>query len=55
MEVVHSRYAGIDISKKDAKVCVRIQGRGRTRTRATTYIGRTPGANQDFPGAPVPV
>ena len=35
MEVVHSRCAGIDISKKDAKACVRIQGRGRTRTRAT--------------------
>ena len=26
MEVVHPRCAGIDISKKDAKVCVRIQG-----------------------------
>ena len=35
MEVVHSRCAGIDISKKDAKACVRIQGRGRIRTRAT--------------------
>ena len=35
MEVVHSRCAGIDISKKDAKVCVRIQGRGRTRTAVT--------------------
>ena len=35
MEVVHPRCAGIDISKKDAKVCVRIQGRGRTRTAVT--------------------
>jgi transposase len=35
MEVVHPRCAGIDISKKDAKVCVRIQGRGPTRTAAT--------------------
>ena len=35
MEVVHARCAGIDISKKDAKVCVRIQGRGRIRTTAT--------------------
>jgi hypothetical protein len=26
MEVVHPRCAGIDISKKDAKVCIRIQG-----------------------------
>jgi len=35
MEVVHPRCAGIDISKKDAKVYVRIQGRGRTRTAVT--------------------
>jgi len=35
MEVVHQRCAGIDISKKDAKVCVRIQGRGRRATTAT--------------------
>ncbi len=28
MEVIHSRCAGIDISKKDAKVCVRV-GWGR--------------------------
>ena len=26
MEVVHPRCAGIDVSKRDAKVCVRIQG-----------------------------
>jgi transposase len=35
MEVVHPRCAGIDISKRDAKVCVRIQGRGSRRTSAT--------------------
>ena len=35
MEVVHPRCAGIDISKKDAKVCVRIQGRGSRATAAT--------------------
>jgi transposase len=35
MELVHARCAGIDISKKDAKVCVRVQGRGKTRTVAT--------------------
>ena len=35
MEVVHPRCAGIDISKKDAKVCVRIQGRGSRATSAT--------------------
>lgn len=35
MDVVHPRCAGIDISKTDAKVCVRIQGRGSTRTAST--------------------
>jgi len=35
MELVHARCAGIDISKKDAKVCVRVQGRGKSRTVAT--------------------
>lgn len=35
MEVVHPRCAGIDISKKDAKVCVRVQGRGSRATTAT--------------------
>lgn len=29
---MHERCAGIDISKADAKVCVRVQGRGRRRT-----------------------
>ena len=29
MEVVHARCAGLDISKKDAKVCVRVAGAGR--------------------------
>jgi transposase len=35
MEVIHPRCAGIDISKKDAKVCVRVQGRGSRSTTAT--------------------
>lgn len=35
MDVVHPRCAGIDISKKDAKVCVRVQGRGNRATSAT--------------------
>lgn len=30
--MVHPRCAGIDISKRDAKVCVRIQGSGKRRT-----------------------
>ena len=30
MDVVHPRCAGIDISKKDAKVCVRVQGQGES-------------------------
>ena len=35
MEVVHSRCAGLDISKKDARVCVRVAGAGRRRTLET--------------------
>ena len=35
MEVVHPRCAGMDISKKDAKVCVRIAGAGRRKTIET--------------------
>ena len=35
MDVVHPRCAGIDISKKDAKVGVRIQGSGGNRTVST--------------------
>jgi len=43
MEVIHPRRAGIDVSKKDAKVCVRVQGRGRrgTSTTATTWGSTT--------------
>jgi transposase len=35
VEVVHRRCAGIDVSKKDAKVCVRVQGAGRRATQST--------------------
>jgi len=35
MDVVHPRCVGIDCSKKDAKVCVRIQGQGRRRGSST--------------------
>ena len=31
MDVVHPRCAGVDISKRDAKVCVRIAGAGRAK------------------------
>jgi transposase len=41
VEVVHRRCGGIDISKKDAKVCVRVEGSGR---RATTASVTTWGA-----------
>src|ERR1700758_1240175 len=41
MEVIHRRCAGIDVSKKDAKVCVRVQGSGR---RATSTTGSTGGS-----------
>jgi transposase len=35
MEVIHPRCAGVDVSKRDAKVCVRVQGRGRRGTSTT--------------------
>jgi transposase len=43
MEVLHPRCAGVDVSKKDAKVCVRVQGSGRrgTSTTITTWGSTT--------------
>ena len=43
MEVVHVRCAGLDISKKDAKVCVRVAGAGRRKTveAVTTWSSMT--------------
>ena len=43
VEVVHARCAGLDISKKDAKVCVRIAGAGRRKTveTVTTWSSMT--------------
>src|SRR6476646_8603549 len=35
MEVVHPRCAGIDVSKQDAKVCIRIQGSNGRKTSST--------------------
>ena len=35
MDVVHSRCAGVDVSKRDAKVCVRVAGAGRAKARST--------------------
>ncbi|MET3932290.1 hypothetical protein ABIE00_000336 [Arthrobacter sp. OAP107] len=35
MEVIHPRCAGVDVSKKDAKVCVRVQGHGNRATAST--------------------
>ena len=35
MDVVHRRCAGVDIAKKSAKVCVRVQGTGRRKTENT--------------------
>ena len=35
MEIVHRRCAGMDVSKRDAKVCVRVAGRGRRKTVET--------------------
>jgi transposase len=43
VEVVHVRCAGLDISKKDAKVCVRVAGAGRRKTveAVTTWSSMT--------------
>lgn len=43
MEVVHPRCAGMDVSKKDAKVCVRYAGAGRRKTveTVTTWSSMT--------------
>ncbi len=35
MDVIHPRCAGVDISKRDAKVCVRIAGPGRAKSAST--------------------
>jgi transposase len=35
MEVVHLRCAGTGISKRDARVCVRIAGAGRRKAAGT--------------------
>lgn len=44
MDVLHPRCAGLDISKTDAKVCVRVQGAGSRPTEATvTTWGATTG------------
>lgn len=44
MEVVHPRCAGLDISKKDAKVCVRVAGSGSRKSveTVTTWSAMTP-------------
>ena len=42
MDVIHPRCAGIDCSKKDAKVCVRVQGQGqRAKSSTVTTWGAT--------------
>src|SRR5665647_3567437 len=35
MELIHPRCAGLDVSKRDAKVCVRVAGGGRAGTKST--------------------
>jgi len=35
MELVHPRCAGLDVSKRDAKVCVRVAGAGRAGSTST--------------------
>ena len=44
MDVVHPRCAGIDCSKKDAKVCVRVQGQSnRAKSATVSTWGATTG------------
>jgi transposase len=35
VDVIHPRCAGVDVSKRDAKVCVRIAGAGRAKATST--------------------
>ena len=35
MDVVHPRCCGVDVSKRDAKVCVRVAGTGRAKAKST--------------------
>jgi len=35
VDVVHPRCCGVDVSKRDAKVCVRVAGAGRRKTTST--------------------
>ncbi len=35
MDLMHPRCAGLDVSKRDAKVCVRVPGQGRAAARST--------------------
>ena len=43
VEVLHERCAGMDISKRDVKVCIRVPGRrgGRYRNEVTTFGSMT--------------
>ena len=43
MDVLHARCAGLDISKKDAKVCIRVAGAGRLKAveTVTTWSSMT--------------
>jgi hypothetical protein len=35
MDLVHPRCAGLDVSKRDAKVCIRVTGTGRAGATST--------------------
>ena len=43
MDIVHTRCAGLDVSKRDAKVCVRVQSPtgARARSTVTTWSAMT--------------
>ncbi|MFJ9250526.1 IS110 family transposase [Streptomyces sp. NPDC101776] len=43
MEVIHERVAGIDISKVDVKVCIRVPSEKRRRSEVRTFSAMTSG------------
>lgn len=38
MEAMHARCAGLDVSEKDAKVCIRVAGGGRSRGCPSSHV-----------------
>ncbi len=52
MDVIHPRCAGMDISKKDAKVCIRIQGVSGKRATSTVTMPSSAAFDPDLQAGP---